>query len=1376
MGIFKKDNLPNDGNMADLQSDARWFLSRGWKGVLIVLGVLGIIFAAFNAGMQYIGDGRTIFLLGREIYFPSARYRIVFDAKWLAPAMIFTFLIVLNRFIAMICVSRAKSAERGRIIFDVFIYTGEALSILAMKFSGGLLSPLCLYFFGHIVPLSSVTSKKTLAKHIAFINCLFLFVAISEYTGLMTHSDITSPPILLYKEPAYFYLITMSVVGYLVYIGLGSWNVFRKFNERNIKADELRASENRFRTMFERSTVGKSMTGMDGKLIRVNNVFARMLGYTVEELQQLSFDLITHPDDLEESYEYIRRLHEKEADFYRWEKRYVRKEGGIVWADVSTTIFNDETGTPQYFITNIVDITDRKLAENILQEIIDKNPMSIQIVDENGFTLKVNSAHTRLFGSVPPPDWSIFNDLQLKKQGFEEIFERVKKGEAVDFPAVYFNTRDVSPEFPDAPVWLRGTVFPLYDNNESPKRFVLMHEDITERKLAEDALRESEGRYRSLYDNTMMGISAATPDGRLVHANTAYARMYGYESPEEIMADVSDIGKSFYSNPEDRKEILRILDEKGFMEPREVEVFRRDGARFWVLVAARKIIDAEGKLLYYQATHVDLSERKQAEDALMESGERMSLVLEGSQLGYWDWNIETGEVCRNELWAGMLGYTLEEIEFTIKQWSDLQHPDDREAAWKSIQDHLEGRTPQHRIEYRMLAKDGRYKWILDQAKVVKRDEQGKPLRMCGTHTDITDRKQAEEALRKSEQNFRAVLDVAPFPVAVVDADDEIIHFWSGSALSLFGHTAPTVAEWYQIAYPDPDYRLEVINRWKPFLEIARQSRQPVNTGEYRISCKDGSVCICELYASFLADKLIVTFNDITERKRTEEALADEAIRRRILVEQSSDGIVVMDEEGRVLEANKRFAEMLGYSGEEALQLHIWDWDSQWTQEQLLEMIRLVDEKGDHFETRHRCKNGSFIDVEVSSNGAVCAGKKLVFAVCRDISKRKRAEEEKDALQQQLLQAQKMEAIGTLAGGIAHDFNNMLAVIMGNAQMAKMELSPGEHFYDELNEIMTASNRAKELTMQLLTFARKEKLDIKSVDISSIISDLSIVLSRSVNKKIKIKTAVTEPPVVTVDANQVFQAFLNICNNASDSMPDGGELAIECMKVELDDEYVKDYPDVRSGDYCLVKISDTGAGMPEEVKTRIFEPFFTTKSVGKGTGLGLSITHGIIKSHNGHIEVDSEPGKGTIFYIYLPLLNLKEQDKQKEDAGAVLRGDEGILIVDDEDAVAKVGEKMLLKCGYRTFRAKSGKEALATYNKNRDKIDLVVLDMIMPEMDGQDVYRALVKINPDVKVIIASGYSSDGRISALLDEGVEGFIQKPFKVAELSQLVRSVLDD
>ncbi|MFA6566693.1 MAG: response regulator [Victivallales bacterium] len=401
----------------------------------------------------------------------------------------------------------------------------------------------------------------------------------------------------------------------------------------------------------------------------------------------------------------------------------------------------------------------------------------------------------------------------------------------------------------------------------------------------------------------------------------------------------------------------------------------------------------------------------------------------------------------------------------------------------------------------------------------------------------------------------------------------------------------------------------------------------------------------------------------------------------------------------------------------------------------------------------------------------------VVHVIRNISDAKRAESEREALQQQLLQAQKMDAIGTLAGGVAHDFNNMLAIIMGNAQLARMDMPLDSMLAESLTDIENAAGRAKDLTMKLLSFARKEKIHVHNVNVNIVLEEIVGLLKRSILKKIVIKPKLEDNlPVVNIDVNQMHQVFLNICNNACDAMPSGGTLTIASSQVVVDDAYAEQNIDVAPGKYCLIQIADTGIGMIDEVRTRIFEPFFTTKGAGKGTGLGLSVSYGVVKNHGGFINVYSELGEGSNFKIYLPCAKAGSEDTSEMFSSPVVQtGTETILVVDDEEAVLKLAGRILKKAGYTVLLANSGKKAVELHKKHRKDIALVVLDMIMPDMDGRDVYQAIKKMKPDVKVVLSSGYSINGKAGKLMAEGIQGFVQKPFSVAEFCNSVRNVID-
>jgi len=378
-------------------------------------------------------------------------------------------------------------------------------------------------------------------------------------------------------------------------------------------------------------------------------------------------------------------------------------------------------------------------------------------------------------------------------------------------------------------------------------------------------------------------------------------------------------------------------------------------------------------------------------------------------------------------------------------------------------------------------------------------------------------------------------------------------------------------------------------------------------------------------------------------------------------------------------------------------------------------------------------------------------------------------------QEQLIQSQKMEAVGQLAGGIAHDFNNTLAVVLGTSELILGNLPLDDPNHTRLCRVIKAGKRAKDLTSRLLTFARKEKLEIGYTRIRDILLDIVDILLSSITKKIEIHTSFSEGDLVILgDANQLGQALLNICINACDAMKEGGKLRLDAAPVYLEDDF-RDANGLKSGDYCLIQIGDEGRGIPADMLNRIFEPFFTTKEKGDGTGLGLSVTEGIVKMHNGLIEVESEMGKGTNVKVYLPTVRNPHDTGKAESDESPRRGNrETILIVDDETDFTDMMSDFLSGEGYNPVAANSGKEALDIFEKCRDDINLVLLDIMMPGMDGGEVFTALRRIRRDVRVVLCSGFSVEGKAREIMNEGACAFIQKPYDIQSLLKTISDVL--
>ncbi len=399
--------------------------------------------------------------------------------------------------------------------------------------------------------------------------------------------------------------------------------------------------------------------------------------------------------------------------------------------------------------------------------------------------------------------------------------------------------------------------------------------------------------------------------------------------------------------------------------------------------------------------------------------------------------------------------------------------------------------------------------------------------------------------------------------------------------------------------------------------------------------------------------------------------------------------------------------------------------------------------------------------------------KIVGEMFVNALERKRAEEEKKEMQTRLLRAQKMEAVGTLAGGIAHNFNNILAVLQGNAQLISMDLDPTNPHYELAQEIEKQTKLGASLTRQLLGFAQGDVYEVRPINLNDLVKGTSTTFGRT-KKEITIHLKLQEDlPFVESDIGQIEQVLMNLYVNAGHAMPSGGNLYLETRTIGH--EGVQDTPfRMKPGNYVLLSVTDTGVGMDKETQERIFEPFFTTRKMGRGTGLGLATVYGIIKAHGGYIEVGSEKGRGTTFKLYLPASE-KEVAKPVKVAEEVIKGTETILLVDDEEPVLRVGARVLNKLGYTVLEAKSGHEAVEIYKINKNKIDLVILDMIMPDIGGSEVYDLLKAINPEAKVLLCSGYSIDGQAMEILDRGCNGFIQKPFDAKKLSGKMRAVIE-
>jgi PAS domain S-box-containing protein len=512
----------------------------------------------------------------------------------------------------------------------------------------------------------------------------------------------------------------------------------------------------------------------------------------------------------------------------------------------------------------------------------------------------------------------------------------------------------------------------------------------------------------------------------------------------------------------------------------------------------------------------------------------------------------------------------------------------------------------------------------------------------------------------------------------------------------------------------------------------------------------------------------------------DEALKENELKYRTIVDSIEEGCFEIDLDRNLTFFNDPLCKMLGYTHDEMTGKNTREFTSPATIQKMDQIYVQVQKSGEPIRvTGYDAvgKDGQELALELAASLIRKSdGNPVGFrGVLRDVSERKDAEAEKRKVEIQVQQAQKMESIGTLAGGIAHDFNNILMGIQGNASLMRLKTESSHRNYEKITNIETYVENGTELTRQLLGFARRGKYHAIATDLNDVIAKSSSMFGRT-KKEVRIHTELM-PAIwtVEVDRGQIEQALLNLYVNAWQAMPEGGDLYLKTENVILGAHFENNKPyKVETGNYIKITVTDTGSGIDNETKLRIFEPFFTTKEMGRGTGLGLASVYGIIKSHGGYINVYSETDLGTTFTIYLPASGKEVQPEKREPAPTVSMGTGTILLIDDEQMIIKVGEELLQELGYKVFTAESGQDAIKLYKKNADKIDLVIMDMIMPGMGGGETFDHLKEIKSDIKVLLSSGYSINGQASEILERGCEGFIQKPFNINQLSEKIQGII--
>ncbi len=1118
---------------------------------------------------------------------------------------------------------------------------------------------------------------------------------------------------------------------------------------------------------------------LDGVIRSWNPAAESTFGYTRDEILGKLSSVLTPPEKANEFGEILDRLRAGET-VSAFETVRVSKDGGHINVSLTASALRSPDGEVVGVSKIVRDITSRKLTDAALRQsralveiLLHEAPVALAMVDREMKYLAANRRWLEDLGAnetelVGRSHYDVFPNIP---ETWKDEHRRALAGETVIAPEGSYIASN------GGVYWAHRIMRPWMTGDGSIGGLVLMVENINYRKETEETLEREGARLRILFDQASDGMCLFTDDLRLIEANASFGQMLGLP-----------VSGMFERSPWEWDEVHSTREAYlrefpgGLTTPAKFETrIRRDDGSVIDVDVSMTPTEWNGQRFVFQVIR-DITERKLAEHELLEAQAKLTAVTENMAEGLIALDQDQHTVIYNLAARSLFGVSESaQSDRDLRTYADVlkvstldgtvlpreQWPLSRIQRGEKIQN----------VEIRAVSQFMGTEKILNCSGGLVPLGANKKL-AYGLYQDITERKKAEQELRESDERFQRLVNNSLSVMLLVNPEDGAILYANEAASAFYGYATDRLMS-MNIADINCLPRDQVSNE----IKSAASAQRTLFHFCHRLA--SGEIRAVEVYSSgvMMSGKTVLfsIVHDVTERKRAEKELRDSEERYHTTFEQAAVGMTHVSFDGQIIRCNKRFADSLGYTVEEIIGRNFQqltfkdDWQ---TGARAVEEVLSGQTESASYEKRYVRKDGSQVWAMLhTSIQRDSEGRSLyLISIVQDIDARKQAEESLQNAQAQLLHTQKMEAIGLLAGGVAHDFNNALSVILGYGEMLERRLAYDEVSSGFVKQILLAENRAAVLTRQLLAFSRKRGHNPITLNLNSVVIDVQEMLRRLIGANVSL-TLECAPDLKNINADygDLEQILMNLAVNARDAMPQGGDLTLRTENVEIGSADIPEQPDIKCGKYVILSVSDTGCGMDKETLDRVFEPFFTTKKRGTGTGLGLSTTYGIVQQSGGHIRVHSVVGAGTRFDVYFPVVEDPiKLIEIKQPVQTAAHGSETILVVDDEEVVRGFVCNCLRENGYNVLDASNGKEAISVAMKNNPSIDLLVTDVMMPEMDGIELAGNMRKTHPDLKVMFISGYAEDlpDRCSGLLQ--ATQLLQKPVNIDTLLTTVRQIL--